>query len=94
MQYTASSFAEMLVNFFRGALRPHIHFPTIRGPFPKQTHFESHVPETMLDLVYIPLLQRLYSKTAPIRSMQNGQLQLYILYTFITLIVLLAATQT
>jgi hydrogenase-4 component B len=93
MQYTASSFAEMLVNFFRGALRPHIHFPTVRGPFPQPDRFESHVPETMLDLVYIPLLQRLYAKTAPIRSMQNGQLQLYILYTFITLIVLLAATQ-
>ncbi len=93
MQYTASSFAEMLVNFFRGALRPHIHFPSVRGPFPRTSHFESHVPETILDLVYIPLLQRLYAKTALIRRMQNGHLQLYILYTFITLIVLLAATQ-
>ena len=92
MQYSASSFAEMLVNFFRGALRPHIHFPTINGPFPRPTHFESHVPETMLDLFYIPLLQRLYAKTAPLRLLQNGHLQLYILYTFITLIVLLAAT--
>jgi hydrogenase-4 component B len=92
MQYTASSFAEMLVNFFRAALRPHIHFPTVRGPFPRPARFASHVPETMLDLVYIPMLQRLYAKTAPIRRMQNGHLQLYILYTFITLILLLAAT--
>ena len=93
MQYTASSFAEMLVTFFRGVLRPHIHLPTVRGPFPKATHFESHVPETTLDLVYIPLLQHLYDKTAPIRRMQNGQLHLYILYTFIILILLLATTQ-
>jgi hydrogenase-4 component B len=93
MQYTASSFAGMLVNFFRGALRPRFHHPFIRGPFPGPTGFASHVPETMLDLVYIPLIQRLYAKTAPIRRMQSGHLQLYILYTFVTLIVLLAATQ-
>ena len=93
MQYTASSFAEMLVYFFRGVLRPHTHFPTVRGPFPKETRFASHIPETTLDLVYIPLLQRLYDKTAPIRRMQNGRLQLYILYTFIILILLLAGTQ-
>jgi hypothetical protein len=93
MQYTASSFAGMLVNFFSGVLRPMIHSPDLRGPFPGPGHFESHVPETMLDLIYIPLLQRLYAKTAPIRRMQSGHLQLYILYTFITLIVFLAATQ-
>ncbi len=93
MQYTASSFAEMLVHFFRGILRPRSHVPTVRGPFPTTAHFASHVPETMLDLVYIPLLQRLYAKTAPIRRMQSGHLHLYMLYTFITLILLLAATQ-
>jgi hydrogenase-4 component B len=93
MQYTASSFAEMLVTFFRGVLRPRAHYPTLRGPFPGPARFESHLPEAMLDLVYIPLLQRLYARTSPIRRMQNGQLHLYILYTFITLIVLLVATQ-
>lgn len=93
MQYTASSFAEMLVHFFRGVLRPRSHMPRVRGTFPKPTHFESHVPETMLDLVYIPLLQNLHERTAPIRRMQSGHLHLYILYTFITLIVLLAVTQ-
>ena len=93
MQYSASSFAEMLVHFFRGVLRPHGHIPTVRGPFPAPSRFASHVPEVMLDLVYVPLLQRLYLKTAPIRRMQSGHLQLYILYLFLTLIVLLTATQ-
>jgi hydrogenase-4 component B len=93
MQYTASSFAEMLVNFFRSILRPRVHLPMVCGLFPKTTRFESHVPETTLDMVYIPLLQRLYDKAAPIRRMQNGQLHLYILYTFIILILLLAGTQ-
>jgi hydrogenase-4 component B len=93
MQYSASSFAEMLVHFFRAFLRPRSHVPPVRGLFPSSGHFASHVPETVLDLVYIPLLQRLYAKTAPIRRMQNGHLHLYMLYTFITLILLLAATQ-
>ncbi len=65
----------------------------VRGPFPVSAHFASHVPEAMLDLVYIPLLQRLYAKTAPVRRLQSGHLQAYILYTFITLILLLAVTQ-
>jgi hydrogenase-4 component B len=93
MQYTASSFAEMLVTFFRGVLRPRTHHPTLRGLFPGQARFESHLPETLLDQVYLPFLQRLYVRTSPIRRMQGGQLQLYFLYIFVTLIFLLTVTQ-
>jgi NADH:ubiquinone oxidoreductase subunit 5 (subunit L)/multisubunit Na+/H+ antiporter MnhA subunit len=89
MQYTASSFAEMLVGYFAMVLRPRMHSPKVQGVFPQPTHFESHVPETMLDLVYVPFLKRLYNKTAPIRHLQHGHLSLYILYMFITLIVLM-----
>jgi hydrogenase-4 component B len=92
MQYTASSFAEMLVHIFRSVLQPGFHPPKIRGPFPQESRFSSHVPETMLDLLYIPLLRRLYDKTAPIRRMQSGHLHIYILYTFLTLIILMVVT--
>ena len=89
MQYSASSFAEMLVGYFRMFLRPAIHTPRIDGAFPLPQHFSSHVPEAMLDLVYAPSLRRLYDVVAPLRRLQHGHVHLYILYTFITLIVLM-----
>jgi hypothetical protein len=92
MQYTASSFAEMLVGCFRGFLRPEAHKPIINGAFPAPARFSSHVPETVLEHVYIPFLEYLYAKSAPIRRLQHGQLNIYIFYTFVTLVVLMAVT--
>jgi formate hydrogenlyase subunit 3/multisubunit Na+/H+ antiporter MnhD subunit len=92
MQYTASSFAEMLVGCFRGFLRPTAHMPTVSGAFPEPARLSSHVPETVLDQIYIPFLEYLYTKSAPIRRLQHGQLNIYIFYTFVTLVVLMAVT--
>ena len=92
MQYSASSFADMLVNLFASILRPERHTPHIIGPFPANPHFESHVPEAVLERIYLPLLASIYEKLLPIRRLQHGQLTLYILYTFITLVVLIVAS--
>ena len=92
MQYSASSFADTLVNLFAGVLRPESHAPRISGPFPANPHYESHVPEAVLERIYLPLISRIYEKFLPIRRLQHGQLHLYILYTFITLIVLIVVS--
>ncbi|BDV41893.1 hydrogenase [Geotalea uraniireducens] len=89
MQYSASSFAEMLVGLFSGLLRPHGKTPVINGLAPAPARFASHVPETVLELLYLPLFAKANEKLAPIRKLQHGQLHLYILYTFITLVTLL-----
>jgi hydrogenase-4 component B len=89
MQYSASSFADTLVDVFAGILRPERHAPKIKGPFPDHAHFESHVPETVLERLYLPFLAWAYSKVQPVRRLQHGQIHLYILYTFITLLVLI-----
>jgi hydrogenase-4 component B len=90
MQYTASSFAATLVQLFAPLLRPRGGAPKITGVFPARSSYHSHVPETMLELVFIPLLERLYARIAPLRRLQSGLLQHYMLYIFITLLVLLA----
>jgi hydrogenase-4 component B len=92
MQYSASSFADLLVDFFGGILRPERHPPKIKGSFPERASFESHVPEAVLEKIYLPLLRRIYEKLLPVRRLQHGQLHLYILYTFITLVVLIVAS--
>lgn len=90
MQYSASSFAEMLVNLFGGILRPHSHQPGINGSFPGRTRFESHVPEAVLEKIYLPFLIWTNHKLATLRQLQHGQLHLYILYTLLTLVALLS----
>jgi hydrogenase-4 component B len=90
MQYTASSFAGLLVDFFAGILSLERHGPKIKGVFPARTSFESHVPETVLERVYLPFLAYVYEKIQPIRRLQQGHLNMYILYTLVTLMVLLA----
>lgn len=89
MQYSASSFAEMLVGLFSGILRPHGKPPVIGGIVPAPARFASHVPETVLELLYLPLFAKANERLALIRKLQHGQLHLYILYTFITLVTLL-----
>jgi len=89
MQYSASSFAQMLTGLFAFVLKLKVHKPGIAGIFPGRASFHSHVPEAVLELVYIPALQRLSERFAGVRKLQNGILQQYVLYTLITLIVLL-----
>ena len=89
MQYTASSFAAVLVDMFSGILRPRRHAPKIIGPFPATVSFSSHVPEVVLELLFLPVLKKGNDLLLPLRKLQHGQIPLYILYIFITVIVLL-----
>lgn len=90
MQYSASSFADTLLKLFSGILQPRCHQPELSGQFPKTTNFSSHLPETVLEHVYLPLLAWANARLTPLRRLQHGQLHIYILYTLLTLIVLLA----
>jgi hydrogenase-4 component B len=89
MQYSSSSFAEMIVKLFSGLLRPHGHKPEIVGSVPVKSGFNSHVPEAVLELVIIPLFAAVDQRFNRIRKLQHGQLPLYILYIFICLCLLL-----
>jgi formate hydrogenlyase subunit 3/multisubunit Na+/H+ antiporter MnhD subunit len=57
MQYTGSSFAELLVLRFRWVFFPkkQVHPPV--GPFPRHAAFDSHMPDTILDGAIIPSLR-------------------------------------
>lgn len=89
MQYSASSFADTLVGIFSGILQPQRHLPRLARHFPRPAEFSSHVPETVLEKLYLPLLGWANEKMAVLRLMQHGQVHLYILNILITLIALL-----
>ncbi|WP_129126782.1 proton-conducting transporter transmembrane domain-containing protein [Geomonas oryzae] len=92
MQYTASSFGSTVVRWFSVMLRPEEHREEVQGLFPGASSRASHVPETTLEKIYLPFLEYLFEKAAPVRRLQHGRLNIYIFYTFITLVLLLALT--
>jgi hydrogenase-4 component B len=89
MQYTSSSFAELLVGIFRWALRPNVHAPRVAGPFPSGSAFHSSVPDTVLDRAVQPGFSLAGRILARLRPIQRGSLNLYLLYILLTLVALL-----
>ena len=86
MQYTSSSFAELLVGIFAWALRPAVHRPEIRGPFPGPAAFHSHVPDVVLDRFVLPGVARVVRAFGWFRWVQQGSVQAYLFYILVTLV--------
>ncbi len=91
MQYTASSFAQMVVGMFGWALRPRTRLPQIEGAFPMATEMHSHVNEPILDRVLLPTGHTAERCFRWFHRYQQGLTQHYVLYILITVVVLLAA---
>ncbi len=80
MQYTASSFAASLVDLFSWALRPAVHRGRVEGAFPKRSGLSTHVADTVLDGVLLPLAARVASGFSRLRWLQAGNVSLYLAY--------------
>jgi len=89
MQYTSSSFAQVLVGLFGWALRPRIHKPRNLPLFPQKTAFHTEVPDTVLDEAVLPAFRFGAWLFSRFRVFQQGSIQTYLLYIFIALITLL-----
>jgi hydrogenase-4 component B len=89
MQYTSSSFAQMLVGLFGWALRPRTRRPKELPLFPQKTAFHSEVPDTVLDEAILPAFRFVGLLFSWLRVLQQGSIQTYLLYIFIALVVLL-----
>jgi hydrogenase-4 component B len=89
MQYTSSSFAQMLVGLFAWALRPRMHETRDLPLFPRPAGFHSDVPEVVLDEVVLPAFHWGSWLLSWFRVFQQGNVQSYLLYIFLALIGLL-----
>ena len=90
MQYTASSFTQILVAMFRWALWPDQRRPHPMSRFPTGGHYRSHVPDLVLERGVLPAI-RITARLLPrARLLQQGKVQIYVLYILVILIVLLA----
>ncbi|VGO20615.1 proton-conducting transporter transmembrane domain-containing protein [Pontiella sulfatireligans] len=92
MQYTASSFAQLLTGLFHFVLRSKIHAPEIESVFARPSRFETHLDEPVLDRNLLPMTQffrKLFSKALPL---QRGLTHQYLIYVALMLVALLVWT--
>jgi hypothetical protein len=89
MQYTSSSFAELLVGMLSVVLRPERRAVHLERPFPRPASFASEVPEIVLDRAVRPALRLAARAAAWFGWVQQGRVQVYLLYVLGTLVVLL-----
>jgi|CXWL01.1.fsa_nt_gi hydrogenase-4 component B len=89
LQYTGSSFAEIVTSRFAWALRPRELRPVIDRFFPASAAFHSHAEDTVLEHLLRPAGRHSLAATAWFRSLPQGQLQRYIVYILAVLVPLL-----
>jgi len=89
MQYTGTSYAMSIVDFFRPFVDNKTDYSGIRRIFPGRTTYTSHVDDiaekTLMERIVSPVLYLL----GKLRWIQHGHIQLYIAYIVATIIVLL-----
>jgi len=90
MQYSESSFSELIANLFGGLLMPRRKGPRIESNFPGPAAFESDTPDVVLDRGMAPLLEHAANWATRLRVLQRGRVQTSALYIFAGLLTLLA----
>ncbi|MGA9667392.1 MAG: proton-conducting transporter membrane subunit, partial [Gallionella sp.] len=89
MQYTASSFAQPLTETFAMLLQTRRVVTAPRGLFPQEAEFHTHTDDPYQAHLFEPLLHAISAGMSSLRPLQQGKVQLYVLYIAITLLVLL-----
>ena len=89
MQYTSSSFVEPVTTLFCPLIRTKTHLIRPTGLFPKEGSLTTETPDLWKEGVYLPLFHGIHWVTARLRWLQQGRVQVYILYVTLTIIGLL-----
>lgn len=97
MEITATGFARSILVVFRGLIRPQLHVAITTGtasaPYAtRRIAVEQHVPDLYRLYVYHPLLSAYEWSARWVRKIHSGNLNAYLAYMFLTVIVLLLWT--
>ncbi len=92
MQYTGSSFAELLLQRFTWAMRVRGAVPRLEGPFPRtgEHAFRSEVPDSVLDLALLPAARGYAWLASSVRGLYLRRVQFQMLLVLLTLVAVLA----
>lgn len=89
MQYSASSFVAPLLALFRTLLRAEVRLRPPAGLFPAEAGYRSEVPDVFREQLFRPLFLAVLWVSARLRWLQQGRIQLYVLYIGVTVLCLL-----
>ena len=90
IQYTASSFAQPILDLFAPMLGTRVSSVKPLGLFPSRASLETATPDSFRERVFRPVFGEMDRVLAKFRRLQEGRVQVYVLYIAITLIALLA----
>lgn len=89
MQYTAASFADPLLQIFRDVSGYRVQGNRPKGYFPEEGEVSSRVTDAAEDFVFRPAFALIQRVSAKLKVIQYGYTQLYLLYIFIFLLIVL-----
>jgi len=92
MEYTATGFSKPLRMIFKALFRPRreVQREYDYSPYFTTTlRFESHIEEAFVTRLYRPFMRAVLLISRRMRALQAGSIQAYLIYIFITLLVLL-----
>jgi len=92
MEYTATGFSKPIRMIFKALFRPRREVQReydFSPYFATTIRFESHVEEVFLTRLYRPLNEWVLSVSRRLRALQAGSIQAYLIYIFVTLLLLL-----
>jgi hydrogenase-4 component B len=92
MEYTATGFSKPIRMIFKAIFRPRreVQREYDYSPyFAKTLRFESHIEEAFVTRIYRPLNRGILRLSRRMRALQAGSIQAYLIYIFITLLLLL-----
>jgi hypothetical protein len=89
MQYTASSFVQPLTERLAALIRPQRKFSPPQGFFPVDASLSTETSDLSRRYFFQPFFRHVGLGLASLRWLQQGQMQLYVLYIALTLLALL-----
>ena len=89
IQYTATSFGALFGSFSAGLVRTRLRVGAIAGVAPGTVRLSCTPEETILERLILPLFSVVGVGFAFLRRLQHGEVQIYILYIFVTLFLLM-----
>ena len=92
MQYTATGFSKPIRMIFKALFRPRRDVQReydFSPRFATKLRFESHVEEVFVQRIYRPLRSSILRLSRRVRALQAGSIHAYLLYIFVTLLLLL-----
>ncbi len=89
MQYTASSYTQILALAFSGLLGREVSAQPPSGYWPQRAAFRSRTPDPVLDRALLPASAFVDRSLAVVRRLQHGRLQYYLLNVLVFLLAVL-----